>query len=448
MPTTRLPIIDQPTTATRLSPKAQAEAFQTYKEKARQVRERNNNQGVQVPSKIVSYDYACADIASGRAPVVKQVDPPVSPPAVAGSYPDSPALPQTGWARPDNVYQNHTQGSPSVTAPTRLYAPGKPVVPIATKPRVYRPRAESSVAGPRPTPSSTPRPAAIRVIVKPRLVAPEAERVQVESNYALYNRPIATPSPHTSRSASPVKSMPNFTRQNSVEGDSIFGYNSKDPSSAGAGASSPSSSDKETGRTTEKDKRRKKSEKEKDKDPETPKKATPKRTLTSRLPWLRSKPTPVLEISAPLAVKPTVVRPMSSYVDPFETHASPITTPTILRSPATSRPSSPRKLARPSASAPVPQPQPQAKFDTGFAQIKNLAVFLLKAALTLYLIIAAWFILDAVREALHAIGAPFRLARFLGGFLWIGVLWIGKILWGLWESLGFKIALKGGWMWG
>ncbi|KAF2684318.1 hypothetical protein K458DRAFT_388785 [Lentithecium fluviatile CBS 122367] len=56
MPTTREPILDTPVFRAKLpSPsKAQVEAYQTYERKVQQVRERNNSEGVRVPSKIVS----------------------------------------------------------------------------------------------------------------------------------------------------------------------------------------------------------------------------------------------------------------------------------------------------------------------------------------------------------------------------------------------------------
>ncbi|CAI6337474.1 unnamed protein product [Periconia digitata] len=111
MPTTREPIIERPVFRAKipkvLSPsKAQVEALETYKKKARQVRERNNSTGVRVPSKLLSYDYAYAsqvESSSDPTPLQKYIDSmaPSSPPryshSPAGSFPISPPIPQTSW---------------------------------------------------------------------------------------------------------------------------------------------------------------------------------------------------------------------------------------------------------------------------------------------------------------------------------------------------------------
>lgn len=444
MPTTRLPIIDLPNSPAKMSPAAQAAAYQTYKEKARQVRERNNSLGVRVPSKIVSYDYASPkttyrkaspEVAYRRAPFVKEVSEPLKSPTPAGSFPISPPLPKSEWTRPERAYRAPDQPQPrNVSSPGRLYIPRKTTV-ISSKAGTtnirYHYSTDSEAGATRSTPSPT-QPAPIRVRIKPRVLVSETQRIQTESKHTLYSRPCLSASPPLSRTPSPLKSMPNFTRHNSVEGDSLFGYRSK----VLTGSGSSSSSDIEKADT---------------KAPEIPTKVIPKRSLASRWPWLRpagprvAKPAlaPVVMSNIAPRTAPVVTAPQTStYVDPFIKHATPPNpTPASLRSLAAIRPSSPRKIERAAV------PAPQSKFETGFAQIKHLTYILCKIGFILYGIIALWFVLDAVREAFHTIGAPFRLMKFLGGFVWLGLLWLAKFSVKMWERWGFKVALRGGWMW-
>lgn len=439
MPTTRLPIIDSPISPTKTSPAAQAEAYQTYKEKARQVRERNNSTGVRVPSKIMSYEYASPKVAYRTTPFVKNMSPPLNSPKPAGSFPISPPLPQSSWTRSERV--NHVQTPLRTTGePNRIFTPRKP---LGTSNHVAFPemrshyRSDSEAGASRSTPSPT-QPAPIRVRIKPKVLIPEAQRVQVESRYHLYTQRSPTLSPPASRSPSPVKSMPNFTRHNSVEGDSLFGYRSRDVAGTTAGAGSCSGSDKEKDRTRAAKK------------PEKVDKTSPRRTLGSRWPWNRpagprlAKPAlaPVVMSNITPRIIPSNPAPRTStYISPFERHATPPIPLSPRSSPVLSRPSSPRKTMHTSSSA------PQGKFDTGFAQIKHLAYMLCKIGLILYAIVALWYVLDAVREAFHAISAPFRFIRFMGGFVWLAVLWMAEFAVKMWERWGFKVALKGGWMW-
>ncbi|KAF2847002.1 hypothetical protein T440DRAFT_540158 [Plenodomus tracheiphilus IPT5] len=434
MPTTRLPILDHPIPSTKTSPSAQAEAYQTYKEKARQVRESNNSTGVRVPSKIVSYDYASPRGSHQTIPYIQGTNEPLSSPKPAGSFPISPPLPQSSWTRPERV--NHIQTpSRNLGEPSRLYTPRKPLRPsnhVAFPEMRSHHRNDSEAGASRSTPSPT-QPAPIRVRIKPRILIPETQRVQEESRYHLYNRRSPTLSPPTSRSPSPVKFMPNFTRQNSVEGDSLFGYRSRDlaGTTAGAGSSSGSDKEKDNPRAAEK--------------PEKAEKTSPKRTVGSRWPWLRpsgprlAKPTltpVVMSNITPRTIPESAAPRISTYVSPFERHATP-PLPTSLRSPVSSRPSSPRKTMHATA------PAPQGEFETGFAQIKHLAYILCKIGFILYAIVALWYVLEAAREAFHTISAPFRLIRFLGGFVWLGVMWLTTFAGKIWEGLGgFKITLK------
>ncbi|KAH9877064.1 hypothetical protein IAQ61_002425 [Plenodomus lingam] len=435
MPTTRLPIIDRATSRNKPSPAAQAEAYQTYKEKARQVRERNNCTGVRVPSKILSYDYTSPKVTYRTAPFVREHSPPLSSPKPAGSFPISPPIPQCSWRQAEKP--NHVQtSSQTLGQSTRVYTERKPLGPSnhVAFPKTRLHYRSDSEAGASSSTASPTQPGPIRVRIKPRVLSPERERVQVESNYQLYCQQLSTFSPPTSRSPSPVKSMPNFTRQVSVEGDSLFGYRSRDVAGTTAGAASSSGNDKEQ----ENPKATKK--------PERADKPLPKRSLGSRWPCHRPagprQPKPaltpiVMSNITPRTIPTTAVPRLSTYISPFDRHATP-PIPTTLRSPAATRPPSPRKTM------PIASSVPEGKFETGFAQIKHLAYVLCKIGLVIYAIIALWFVLDAVREAFNTISAPFRFIRFVGGFVWVGVLWAVGFLGATWERWGFRVALKGG----
>jgi hypothetical protein len=476
MPTTRLPILDCSKSPTKVaSPAAQADALRTYQEKARQNRERNDSQGVKVPSRIVSYDYASRHINDQRT----STELGSGIPTAAGSFPISPPVPQHAWARPEIATEvplgapRHVTGVRSVTAtpkPITITSNTTTARSTTSTYRVYRP---DVTAG-----ASSALPPTITVRIKPRAktTSQDAERIQKESSPRLYTRPCDTASASSSCDSSPVKSMPNFTRHNSVEGDSIFGYKSKDkgaeviaasaiPTTSGAEKTkstwSPNSSDNEKGKAKAKAKdtsqvkckiTEKAAPKTPPKDKAPPKdKTTPKRTLTERWPWLKpagprlAKPTtaPVV-FTAPTPPTISAPRPVSGYVDPFERLATPkpIPHPVALRTPAPIRPATPKKTAVLHKPAPtiVTTPKttvstvsnvaplsPTGKFDSGFAQIKSFVSFVAKFCFILYAIIALWYILDAVREAIHTIGVPFRVVRWVGGWVWFWVSWVGGI---------------------
>lgn len=63
----------------------------------------------------------------------------------------------------------------------------------------------------------------------------------------------------------------------------------------------------------------------------------------------------------------------------------------------------------------------------------------------LYALVAVYFVLDAVREAVHTVGAPFRAARRVGGYLGVIIGWNWKWILRGWERWGVRIALSGGW---
>jgi hypothetical protein len=150
------------------------------------------------------------------------------------------------------------------------------------------------------------------------------------------------------------------------------------------------------------------------------------------------------------AAKPTsAVRP-TAYVDPFATHTAPTSasTPACLRTPIASRSNSPRKvLTKPTTFHRTSVPS-TGKFETGFAQIKEFTYLVFKICLAVYAVIAVWFVLDAIREAFNTIAAPFRVVKWLGGWIGVLALWLWTVGLRTWERWGFKVALKSGWMWG
>ena len=449
MPTTRLPILDRPMSPKKPSPGARAEAYRMYQEKARQGRERNNSQGVQVPSKLVSYGYTSITKDGQRASLQVELSPSNSPPPhLAGSFPISPPLAQGGWTRTERVTTTPTQIQelPSVSPPRKVVT-SKPTATSSTPTPISFHRVDSKARAQCSTPSSTPLPPTIRAYVKPRATpVPGQDRVQTESRYSLYNRPLPRPPTPTSRSTNPVKSMPNFARHKSIEGDSIFGYNYRDHDVTMIGASDPvkpASPSKKAGKINEVQSLRRKAADRANVFP-------PKRSLTQRWPWLRpsgpriGKPTITSVVFAAPVLAPidtstaTTIKRTSGYVDPFTSPTTPPSPPLSLRT--AYPPSSPVKLTSPGkSSSPVkltchtiPAPtSPTLKFDSGFAQIKAFAHLLLKMCLFVYAIVAMWYVLDAVREAFQTLGAPFRLLRWLGGWMWVWSVSLGRGLMGM-----------------
>jgi hypothetical protein len=460
MPTTRLPIIDQPVSPIKTTRAAQVEAYRTYEEKARQVRERHNSQGVCIAEKIVSYEQSSAHVQDWHASVVPAVNQTVTTPKPAGSFPISPPLPQSTWARSERRQAIYVPSLRMADESSVLNTPRKPIVaksnmsPNTTR---FRSRADSEAGASAPisvaTPSPTPRPNPIRIRVqtKPKLAIPPAsEQVQKESTYSLYNRPPASTSTSQARSTSPVKSMPNFTRQNSVGGDSIFGYRSKDLAGTTAGASAPfpslfgsNNKPKEKENATAKTKAQDKQKKERSKwpglRPSGPRLAKPTTTPVV----FSSHTTTAAKVSATHAQ----ARPVSAYFDPFVRLATPPAPPAPLfkipaETPSALRPASPRKVLQPVSTIP-----PGQHVSTGFTQLRSFGLVVLRVAFYLYALTAVWFVLDAIREAFHTIGVPFRLLRFLGGYVWVGVVWVGRLMIEIWARWGFRVALKGVWMW-
>lgn len=447
MPTTRIPIIDAPVSRFKPSSptKAQVEAAQTYREKAREARERNNNIGIRVPPNIASYDYAYASTSKTQAALPAVLKPSNSPPAPAGAFPISPPMPQGKWARPE-------QGSvPVVTKskiPSNTSVYRKPTVTGVTtaaaviEDSVHFVRVDAKGGASRPI--TPPQSTTVKISMRPKTPSPsrnaaiptikvqacQAEPSQTHARDADRRRGMHYRSPHIetvlpSRSPSPTKTMPNFTRQYSIEGDSIFGYKVKDPlgTVGGADKSASSSSEDEKPKATN------------TKAQNITKVTPPKRTLTDRWPWIRKGATvgkpPSEPAPDPPINRPFTTRPRSIYISPFEGLASPPTTPPIPRT--TAQPVVAKKASVTSetfATSP--------SFDKGLQQIQDCFLLALKIGLALYAVVALWFILDAIREALCVVFVPLQYVVI---FLYAIVGHIGNGLRAALGILGGKIRV-------
>ncbi|KAJ4360182.1 uncharacterized protein N0V89_000742 [Didymosphaeria variabile] len=430
MPTTREPIFDIPKEASVFrakipSPsKAQVDAYQTYKQKAQQVRERNNNEGVKVPSKIVSYDYAYSTKKgqSETAPLHVDLTPPNSPPQLspAGSFPASPPIAQHAWAtsaaaqqpRKQHLFGSHVQGPRSISDTNSFSFAKEPASLGSNTSSSLHPRFQhgDSVTGTLHSRSGSPPKIKVRIV--PKTTAPQPPPhapthnglPQKETWWALYNRSPQTLAAESSPPSSPEKNMrfaytTGASEQFKTTNDAVIGYTTN--SSKGTPALEPA---KRTFAEILKDREKKKVEQ--------------KRTLASRWAWLRPAG-PRIAKPAPSAIPTPTPRLTSEYLDPFVKHATPPPT-----TPATSRPASPQKIA--GTTPPAVGPTPKIKFDSGFAQITSFFSLIVKVCLVLYALIAVYFVLDAVREAVHAVGAPFRLAKVGGRYAWVGVLWAAR----------------------
>ncbi|KAF2636848.1 hypothetical protein P280DRAFT_472733 [Massarina eburnea CBS 473.64] len=461
MPTTREPVMDTPVyrakipkvmhsstssthaTMSAASPsRAQAEAYQTYKEKARLVRARNNSEGVRVPSKIVSYDYAYA---------TRDGVPALSP---AGSFPISPPIPQHSWLRstqvsrnPSLVPQAQVKGPRSIGESSNISLARKPLglgntsatptpTAAAAQSRFQR-RGDTDGGAVRSTPSPSPSPPKkIAVRLRPKEGVNSSteleDKPQKESWWGLYNRSnnssTTTSNDSGSRAPSPSKSGLNFaytTAAAVAPGDAVFGYTNTNITGTQAATA------RSVLETRKKEREREQSEKEKH--------TTGKGGKPSRWAWLR--PTGP-RIGKPIGPSPTSTAntaKAAAYMDPFILHASPVPTLTA-PTPNPSRPASPKKIVRS-----APAVQPGTKFESGFSQITSVGSLVLKVCIFVYALVGLYYLLDAIREAIHVLGAPLRIMKIVLGYMWVWSVVLAKVLNKGWEKWGIKIAFKGGW---
>jgi hypothetical protein len=378
MPTTREPILEQPVFRAKLpSPsKAQVDAYQTYKQKAQDARERQHSQGVRVPSKIISYDYTYATAA--KKP--QHLEPEHAP---AGSFPVSPPIPQPEWAG-----LAYPQGPRVVSGSTHFSTPRKPVNFAScesnnSRPRYARGDADSGAA--HSTPS--PKPAAIKA--KAKFKSQDDHAPKYSQPCTFHNRSPPSSSTENSRTPSPTK--PISSRPSPKH--AIFGFSSNDHAGTVAGASISS----------------------------PPKAVKASFKNSSKWAWLRPNGPRVAKPSTSQTATPATIVKTMTYVDPFVLHATPLSTPPNT-TPTTSRPASPHKqLIRTEALA---QPTAKGEYETGFKQVKSFATLIVKVCLVVYALVGFYFVLDAVREAMHALGAPFRAVKMVGDQMWMVGIWL------------------------
>ncbi|KAH7120961.1 hypothetical protein B0J11DRAFT_508005 [Dendryphion nanum] len=379
MPTTREPILDPPIFRAKLpssSKYAQAEAYQTYKRKADQERERQQFEGVQVPSKIVSYDYASRHITA--QPLESEVSHLNNP---AGAFPISPPVPQQEWTKNEQTKQDYKSMSIS------------DYLSLSQKPEGLG-------------------------------------NIQIQGSRVHYQHGDASAGAITSNLRSmpqqPSPSKPSTIKNSPVE--PVFGFTPNDIDGTVAGASklSPRRLPKESPKLKAKGK-----DNEKNKD---------KVKGPSRWAWLRptgprvQKPT-IHAVPADTKDSNPAATRTTGYVNPFNIHTTPLQTNT--NNSMNSRPLSPKKLLhsiplRPTTPTPIPHStteEPSGKFETGFTQVTTFTSLLFKICLVVYALVGLYFLLDAVREAVYALGAPFRMVRVLGR---VGVLickagWVFKL---------------------
>jgi hypothetical protein len=390
MPTTREPILDTPIYRAKLPgiSKAQVDAYQTYKEKAKLVRERNNSEGVRVPSKILSYDYGYGKARKGPG---VHPSPPHSPTklSVAGSYPTSPPLEQEPWIHTQDVGYNSSRHR-STTASSNISITRKPIAILSTPsttPTRTRYQAHASDTSPGASTCHPSTPPKLKLLLKPQAVPTTPSRPPRKNLYTH-----SPPSTASSRSSSPEK--PERT---------AFSTRAASPEKTGArfaytttGAEAEKKEAVPLFAATRRDAAKKKRE-EKERE----------REKVGRWTWLRPTGTRVGKLGlTPTTITSTTTittpRPLPDgkigYIDPFTQHSPP--PPMVSRSP------SPRKL-QPLAS--------KRKVDSGFAQISSLGLLIAKVCLVVYLLVGVYFVLDAVREAVHVLGAPVRGVRRVVG---------------------------------
>ncbi|KAF1995455.1 hypothetical protein P154DRAFT_580888 [Amniculicola lignicola CBS 123094] len=516
---------------------AQVEAYHTYKAKADIAREKDREQHVRVPSKIVSYDYAYSPQVQSRAVEQQQqhaeemrrardrriererekrkalelgISTPNNGPTPAGSFPISPPIPQQSWSSPSsqNTAKRHVQyggqGPPVANdaSPVPISLRRKPVAPITTPTRlraVHRnahtsqEAADVGIGASRSTPSPTR--SKIRVKAKPKYPPgplQPANAPQKESWFGLSSRNNAhnhassssssTQSSTSSSSRSQSSTIPyrykyrrradttgtSATSNSRTPADVIFGYRNEDITGTMA-ATTPGAS-----RYTKPSRGKDKADILQTTVHAQHKKRDESKYGVSRWGWLRPagprvhKLSPVPPASTHAGNKTSRTGPsgpevdgaqeaqtrsqtprpsgLRSYMDPFIQHATPLQT--HHSTPLSSHPPSPKKpflhKSHPPLSKP-PAPSPPSTFDTGLHQITTLFSLIFKLLLIVYILVGLYFLLDAVRQAMYTLGAPFRVGKMVGRYVWVGGCWVRRGVGKGWERWGVKIALKGGW---
>lgn len=488
MPTTRIPILDPPVSRPKagLPTRAQVEAVQTYKEKAEQARKRNNSVGIRVPDNIASYDYAYASSPGPDAAIQAILKPSNSPPALAGAFPASPPAAQRKWTPEHEPVVPKSKISSNTSVFRKPTVLGVTTSAAVLEESVAYVRADAKTGARSPT--TPPRSTKVKISLKPKTPSPVSAKAAGKAptlltdkghacaqgtkqhvcpvehcRQAYYRSPyIEHADEEKRRSPSPTKTMPNFTRQYSLEGDSIFGYKVKNPDPQGtvAGADkSASNSDDEKPKPPSATRRLEELRKAQQSKLTG---AQQKRTLADRWPWIRrevgsalgkrsGEPPKARAPDPPVRPPGKLVknRPASTYVSPFEGIESPPATPSraapVLGKPATAKAAASQAEAAkksPPRAKSIPSPCPEASLgiEDGLKQIQDLAVLSVKIGLALYIVVALWFVLDALREALCVVCVPLRYVLL---FVWAMVRSAASVVGGVAGSVGGKVRVLG-----
>ncbi|KAF2805594.1 uncharacterized protein BDZ99DRAFT_574499 [Mytilinidion resinicola] len=386
MPTTREPIeppAERPKCEFRAklpSPSlAQVAAYQHYAEKTR----RNASQEYKkepVPNRIASWDYAYPDPHSAPEVVMEQrLTPPMSPPTDSpGTFPASPPLSPL-------VPPHHTRHPRSISTPAHSVA-RKPVAAESSSRQQDHTLPRDTLGGAEHSPPLSPSIAKDKVKIRVKAKAKtEPEKPQKVSWWSLYARSAptitATTRSHTSSSSSGSSSSSAHTTsrtpsptKNRVVAPPAVAYTLKE--TPGAWHTAPIT----TNATT---------------DPAThPKPQTPRtRGLGFYLSWLK-----------PAGPRPPTPTPTPApYSSPFTTTQTP-------------------RLHKLNGVPAHLAATPAARAQNGFAQLQRAVLLLLKVCLVLYVAVGAWFVLDAVREAMWVVTWPVQAVGLVFGVL-------GRVLW-------------------
>ncbi|KAF2714222.1 hypothetical protein K504DRAFT_156735 [Pleomassaria siparia CBS 279.74] len=245
--------------------------------------------------------------------------------------------------------------------------------------QVYH-RGDTSLGAARFTPSSTPPPNKIKVHIKHSVTRTRDESPQKEAWWGMYNG-----SPQTSVDGSTSHSPTRLNFKYTTVPIEVFGYKSKDVSGTLATAHIKG--------------------KEKEKDKVAPTSAK----TTSRWAWLRP--------AGPRIVKPAAV-------------PTPAKARACINPPTVSCPSSPKKPIPPRPPCVPADATPKSQFESGSAQVTSLTIIVVKVCLVVYFLVGIHFVLNAIRQTVHALGAPFRGVNMIERWIWDTVMVGAK--WAVW----------------
>ncbi|KAF2489495.1 hypothetical protein BU16DRAFT_567669 [Lophium mytilinum] len=385
MPTTREPIeppAERPKCEFRAklpSPSlAQVAAYQHYAEKTR----RNASQEYRkepISNRIASWDYAYPDPHSAPEVVMEQLlTPPMSPPTDSpGTFPASPPLPPP-------VPPQHARHPRSISTPAHSIARKTVAAEPSSYQEDHRTTPRDTLGGAEHSPPHSPSKGRdkVKICVKAKAKA-EPEKPQKESWWSRSAPTItATTRSHASSSSSGFSSSSAHTTsrtpsptKNRVVAPPAVAYTLKE--TPGAWHTAPTT----TANTTSDAATHSKSQ-------------TPRnRGLGFSFSWLK-----------PAGPRPPTPTPTPV---PYSSHFTTTQTPRL------------HKLNGAPAHLTA---TPAARAQNGFAQLQRALLLLVKVCLVLYVAVGAWYVLDAVREAMWVVTWPVRAVGLVFGVL-------GRVLW-------------------